>query len=523
MTMSKSNKKPKVYLVGAGPGAADLITLRGAELIKNADCIIADKLVNPALLAMASPKAEIINVPKRIGPGSFKQYQVNKLIIKKAAQHKTIVRLKGGDPTIFARTAEETALLAENNIDFEIVPGVTAALAAAATSGIILTDRDKSSQVLFITGTEADNKQQSNIDFSLLAKFPGTIVFYMAVGNLRTITKSLMDNQMPPDTPAALIENAATPTQRIVRSNLNSIVSEKNKHNIKPPALFIIGKVVDSETKLNWYTRKPLLGKTILITRDSLGNAQLAAKLEKTAAIPLCLDTYSIEPLTHTPNFQNALKNLGNYHWLVFTSANGVRLTFDALESAGKDARAFANNKIACIGTETAGALQTYTINPDLIPEFFTSQDLAKQLILADDLTGKKILLLRSALAEEHMKNILTSAGAIVDKADVYTLVETEQDTIQAANNFSNSVSFPYAAELITNGRINWIIFASPTAAKLFFKNIPPNIVKNSTARIASIGPVTTKHISEFGIKPDIEPANHTIDDLLDVLERIHD
>ncbi|MEE9370187.1 MAG: uroporphyrinogen-III C-methyltransferase, partial [Sedimentisphaerales bacterium] len=257
-----TKEKGKVYLVGAGPGRADLITVRGAEVLKAADCVIYDKLANPALLKSARPDAEIIHTPKRTGEGSFTQEEINKLLVEKASLGQMVVRLKGGDPCIFGRAGQEITALTEAGIDFEIVPGVTATTAAAVYAGIILTDRDYNSQLLFVTGHEAEGKQESNIDWHLLAKLKATIVFYMAMGSLDFIAEQLIKNGMSKETPTAVIADATLPTQRTITAPIQQINEKCKQEKFEPPVIIVIGTAAD--TKLNWLTSKPLFGKNIV-------------------------------------------------------------------------------------------------------------------------------------------------------------------------------------------------------------------------------------------------------------------
>lgn len=501
------SKKGKVYLVGAGPGMADLITVRGAELLKTADCIIYDKLANPALLKFARPDAELINVPKRIGPGSATQDQINNLLVEKANLGQKVVRLKGGDPSIFGRTGQELSALIEAGIDFEIVPGVTAAVAAAVAAGILLTDRDYSSQVVFVTGQEAEGKQQSNIDWHLLAKFSGTIVFYMAMENLELITKQLLKNGMAEETPAALVADATLPSQKTVRASLKQI-SEKCKENkIEPPAIVVIGTAADE--KLNWLANKPLFGKTIVITRDAESNTDFAAKIIARGGRPIEFTTVKIEPLTQTNKFLQTLTKLAEYDWLIFTSANGVTVFFDILQKLGKDARALASAKIAVIGSETATKLTEFGIKADFVPNVFTSKELGKQLTTFTNLKDKKVLLLRSQLASNELSELLRGADTEVDNVPVYTAVTVKNK------------SEPLL-EKIKKGKINWLTFASPSSVNAFFEQIPADVVNSSKTKIASIGPVTSEQLKTLGLKVDVQADEHTADGLLDTIEKMH-
>jgi len=509
------SEKGKVYLVGAGPGSADLITVRGAELLKTADCIIYDKLANPALLKFARPDAEIIHVPKRIGPGSATQDQINNLLVEKAKLGQTVVRLKGGDPCIFGRIGQELTALTEAGINFEIVPGVTAAVAAAEFAGIILTDRDYSSQVVFITGQEAEGKQKSNIDWNLLAKFSGTIVFYMAMGNLELIAKRLIKSGMEKETPAAVIADATLPSQKTVRASLKQITEKCKENKIGPPAIVVIGAAADK--KLNWLANKPLFGRSIVVTRDADSNADFAAKIIAKGGNPIEFTTIKIKPLTQTNTFLQTLAKIAEYDWLIFTSANGVTVLFDALQKLDKDARVFASAKIAAIGSETAAKLSEFAIMADFVPNVFTTKELGKQLISFTNLQNKKVLLLRSQLARQthgglasnKLSELLDSTGAEVDNVPVYTAV-----TIK--NKCSRLI------EKIERGEIDWLTFASPSSAKGFFEQIPAELVNSSNTRIASIGPVTSEQLKNLGLKVDVQAVEHTIDGLLAAIEKIY-
>ncbi len=499
--------KGTVYLVGAGPGRADLLTLRGAELLKKADCIICDKLANPQLLKFAKADAEIIHTPKRIGPGSFTQEQINQLMVEKASAGRTVVRLKGGDPYIFGRAAEEAKLLADAGIDFEVVPGITAATAAAEYAGLMLTDRNLSSQVVFVTGREAEDKKDTNIDWHLLAKFSGTIVFYMGVENLRFITDKLLENGMDKDMPVAVVADATLPSQRIVRANLASIADKCKEQKIEPPAVVIIGKTAKGDRALDWLSKKPLFGKTIVVTRDNTGNAEFAAKIIVRSGSPIEFETIKLKPLTSSSDFLRALEKINEFNWVIFTSGNGVRFFFDYLRQLNKDARVFASAKIAAIGTQTAEKLRSFGIISDFVPTIFTSRELGKQIIRFTNLQKKSILLIRSQQASNELPELLEQAGAKVDNIAVYT-IETEQ------------TDSALLLEKIKTGKVDWVTFTSPSSAKGFFEQLPPNILNSSDVKVASIGPVTSEQLSRLGVNIDAEAKEHTIDGLLDAMER---
>ena len=499
-------RKGMAYLVGAGPGRADLITLRGAELLKIADCIIADKLANPALLGLARKDAEIIHVPKRIGPGSFTQDQINQILVEKALAGKIVVRLKGGDPCIFGRCTEEAALLNEAGIDFEIVPGITAAIAAAEYTGIMLTDRRYSSQVAFITGREAEGKEQTNLDWSVLARFPGTLVFYMGIGTLPVIAEQLMANGMSGNTPVALVANATLPTQRVVRAPLDQIVSTCGRERIEPPALIIVGAAAQGDAGLNWFMRKPLFGRTIVVTRDAAGNAEMAQKIIARGGNPLEFTTMVLQPLTNRNEFLQVLTELTSYDWVIFTSPNGVDMFFEAIGAFDKDARVFASVRLATLGAKTAECLAQYGIKADFVPTVFTGRDLGLQLLSYANLHDKKVLLLRSELASDELVDVLKQGGAQVRDVSIYTAIGQRGDAAGLE-------------EQIRQGQVHWLTFASPSAVRNFFEQVRPDVVNGSSAKIASIGPVTSKELTQFGVRIDVEATEHTVDGLLDAIE----
>jgi uroporphyrinogen III methyltransferase/synthase len=501
--MNVTNRKGKVYLVGAGPGRPDLITVRGLELLKCADCIIYDKLANPGLLNYASPGAELLAVPKRMGPGSFTQEQINNLLVQKAGEGKSVVRLKGGDPYIFGRGTEEAAVLAQAGIDFEVVPGVTAALAASCYSGVALTDRNFASEVIFVTGHEAQGKQQTGIDWQLLAKFTGTIVFYMGMENLNTITRLLIENGMSPDTPAAVIADATLPVQRIAKATLVTIADSCDKNKITPPALVFIGPTATGDVRLDWLAKLPLFGKTIVVTRDAEGGPEFAAKLADRMAVTIELPVTKIKMLTDSSDFIKTLARIHAYDWVIFTSCNGVETFFAAMTKLGKDARVFGKAQIAAIGVRTAETLASFGLKADFVPPAFTSKDLAVGLIEFTNIRGKKVLLLRSLIASDGLPQLLEAAGALVDSVPVYTHEKNLCDM-----------------KPLSQRSIDWLTFASPFSAACFFEQVGPGFVNSINAKVASIGPVTSKKLAALGVKVDIEASEHTFDGLIFAIEQ---
>jgi uroporphyrinogen III methyltransferase/synthase len=508
-------KKGFVYLVGAGPGRADLITVRGAAVLGMADCVIYDKLANPALLKFARKDVELIHVPKRIGTGSpaggqgsCTQDQINRMLVENAGAGKIVVRLKGGDPCVFGRASEELAALTEAGIGFEIVPGVTAGVAVASYAGIMLTDRDTSSQVAFITGQEAPGKEVTGIDWDLLAKFNGTIVFYMGIGHLEPIAQRLIEEGRDAQTPAAVIAETTFPTQRVVRAPLAKIHEECERQKIQPPAIVVIGAVAGGDTRFDWFTSRPLFGKTIVATRDAEGNADFAGKIIARGGNPLPCETLRIKSLTSSNEFLRALSQLGQYAWIIFTSANGVATFFEALEHLGKDARVLSTAKVAAIGAKTADRLARFGVRADFVPNVFTGRELGRQLIGFANVKGKRILLLRSQIASNELVELLREAGAEVDNVAVYTAVTEKKESSRLAS-------------AIREGTVDWITFASPSSVDGFFEQVPADVVRSGGVKVASIGPVTSARLKQLGVKVDVTAQEHTLDGLLNAIEKV--
>jgi uroporphyrinogen III methyltransferase/synthase len=497
----------RVYLVGAGPGRPDLITVRGLELLKCADCVIYDKLANPALLNYARPDAELLAVPKRVGPESVRQEQINNLLVQKAREGKSVVRLKGGDPYIFGRGTEEAAVLAQAGIDFEVIPGITAALAASCYSGIALTDRALASEVIFVTGHEAEGKQQTGIDWQLLAKFTGTIVFYMGMENLNDITRRLIENGMSPEIFTAVVADATLPTQKIAKATLATIADHCIRNKITPPALVFIGPTAAGDVRLDWFIKLPLFGKTVVVTRDAEGGAEFAEKIAGRMAVTIEMPVTKIKTLTDSGDFIKTLAQIKFYDWIIFTSCNGVETFFAALAKLNKDARVFGSAKIAAIGVRTAETLAAFGLKADFVPDAFTSKDLAKGLVEFTNLRDKKVLLLRSQIASDDLPQLLEAAGASVDNVPVYT-------------HEKNLCDLKIFSEMLTEKNVNWITFASPFAAACFFEQVPADFVKSSGVKTASIGPVTSKKLAELGVKVEVEASEHTFDGLLAAIEQ---
>ncbi|NLX18378.1 MAG: uroporphyrinogen-III C-methyltransferase, partial [Desulfobulbus sp.] len=420
-TTPPSHSAPgKVYLVGAGPGDPGLITLRGKYLLEHAEAVVYDYLANPKLLGYVPKTAERIYAGKKGGGlHAFTQENINRLLVRLAKEGKTVVRLKGGDPFIFGRGGEEIEELVREGIDFEVVPGVTSATAAATYAGIPITHREYTASVVFVTGHEDPTKKSSNIAWEKLATGAGTIVVYMGIKTLPNITQKLMDYGRSPETPVAVVRWASTPQQRSVVGTLATICDIVQKADIKPPALVIVGEVVRLRNTIDWFEKRPLFGRRIVVTRTREQASELVAQLEEHGAECLEYSTIHIEPVDDYTLIDQAVAQMETYQWVLFTSLNTVSHFFRRLAALGYDSRRLAGTKIAAVGKATAEALLAYGITADLVPQKFTGQGLAEALLSAE-VRDNRILLPRALHASDILPEMLTDAGAEVTIVPVY-------------------------------------------------------------------------------------------------------
>ncbi len=508
-TLSKA-KKGKVYLVGAGPGDPGLITLRGKYLLQRAEIVVYDYLANPKLLGYVPADAECIYAGKKGGGlHAFTQEGINQLLVDHANSGKRVVRLKGGDPFIFGRGAEEIEDLVEAGIDFEVVPGVTSATAAATYAGIPITHRDYTASVAFVTGHEAPGKKESNIAWDKLATGAGTIVVYMGIKNLPIITKKLMDNGRAPDTPVAVVRWASTPQQRSVVGTLATITEVVQEAGIKPPALVIVGDVVKLRKSIDWFEKRPLFGKRMVVTRTRAQASELVAKLEENGAACLEYSTIHIEPVDDYQALDQALEVMDSYDWVLFTSLNAITYFFKRLNATGRDSRFLASCCIGAVGRATAEELLKHGIKADLVPENFTGEGLAKALITGD-VQDKKILLPRALKAMETLPEMLTDAGADVTIAPVYQNIPPQgrKDELR---------------DQLSEGDIDLVTFTSSSTVTNFLTMVD---AKDATelhqlldgVQFAAIGPITAETVRKNGLTVDIQPENYTIADMVDAI-----
>jgi uroporphyrinogen III methyltransferase/synthase len=492
-------KTGKVYLIGAGPGDPDLITVKGATCLKEADVVVYDFLAAPKLLRYMREGAEALYVGKKGGDHTLPQDKINDLIVEKAKAGLTVARLKGGDPFIFGRGGEEAEELAVAGVPFEIVPGVTSAIAAPAYAGIPLTHRRYNTSVAFITGHEDPTKTESTIDWSKLSTGVGTLVFLMGVKNLPNITDSLMAAGRDPKTPVALVRWGTTPQHKVVTGTLETIVGEAESAKLKPPAIIVVGDVINLRETLNWFEKRPLFGKTIVVTRARAQASDLVDRLSNLGAECLECPTIKIVPPQDWAPLDEAIDNLHTYDWLVFTSVNGVVFFFERLYERGKDVRALKDIRTAAIGPATAERLGDFGLKSDIVPETYRAESIV-EAFEKEPVKGKRILLPRAEEARPILPVELRKMDALVDEIIAYR-------TEQARDN----------AELLIRrleeGSVDLITFTSSSTARNFKALLPQErfeeLVKGVT--IASIGPITSDTAKELGFIVDISAEEYTI------------
>ena len=488
-----------VYLVGAGPGDPGLMTARALELVAAADVILHDRLIPAEALAGAREDAELLYVGKEPGEASVPQDSIDKLLVERAKAGRSVVRLKGGDPFVFGRGGEEAEALAAADVDFEVVPGITAGVGAPAYAGIPVTHREDGSAVAFITGHEDPAKSESSLDFEALARFPGGLVFYMGVKALPLIAERLIAAGRDPGEPAAVIERGTLPDQRTVAATLGTIADEAAAAEIKPPALTVVGPVVARREATSWLERRPLHGVKVVVTRARAQASELAQRLAALGAQPIELPAIRVVPRIESDEVRCAVEALHSYALVCLTSPNGVRLLFEAMAEQGRDARALANATVAAIGPGTARALAEHGISADVIPERSVAESLVEALAELP-VEGKPVLIARAAEARDVLPEALRERGAEVDIVPLYETVieQPSEEAIDAAQE----------ADFIT-------FTSSSTVANLVAAlgdRMPAG------AKVISIGPVTSTTAREAGLEVHAEAECHDIDGLVETL-----
>jgi len=502
------SKNGKVFLVGAGPGDPGLITVRGRQLIAEADVLVYDYLASETFLRFAPPDAERIYVGKQAGRHTLPQEKINQLIVEKAQQGKNVVRLKGGDPFVFGRGGEEAVELAKAGIEFEIVPGVTAGVAAPAYAGIPVTHRDYAGDFALITGHEdASRTGETHIDWQALGKWKGTLAFYMGVKNLPVICNTLQKYGMAPDTPAALIAWGTTPRQRTLTATLAALPERAQQQNFRPPAIILIGRVVILRAQLNWFESRPLVGQRIIVTRARAQAGELTEKLTQLGAKVIECPTIRIEPPEDVAPLQKAIQDLPKYDWLILTSVNGVEAFFNHLRAAGYDARRLAGVKVCAIGPATAKKLMNFGIRPDLVPHRFVAESILEAFTSRDNIENQRILLARADISRKELHVGLLDMGAVVDEVVAYRTVRDELGKEQAV-------------EAIKGDEVDWVTFTSSSTVRNFLEIIGLEKLEGKKLKIASIGPITSTTIEESGLKVDVEAKEYTIPGLVEAMVR---
>ncbi len=488
----------KVYLIGAGPGDPGLITVKGLNCIRNADVVVYDYLAAPSLLAEASLHAEIIYVGKKGGDHTLSQDKINLLIAEKAKEGKTVARLKGGDPFIFGRGGEEAEVLVREGIAFEIVPGVTSAIAAPAYAGIPLTHREFTSTLALVTGHEDPDKNASSINWASLATGAGTLVFLMGVKNLPRIVHQLVLHGKSPETPVALVQWGTTTRQRTVAGTLETIVARVTAAKLSSPAIIVVGEVVTLRDNLNWFETRPLFGKTAIVTRAREQAGDLVKSLTDLGADCLELPTILVGPPESWSALDAALDALSTYDWVVFTSVNGVKYFFERLFGRGLDVRALGHIRTAAIGPVTARHLLRFGLNSDIIPESYRAESVV-DAFKAESVKGKKILLPRAQEARQVLPAELSKMGAVVDEVTVY---RTRQDG-----------RGDVLVQLLEDRKVDLVTFTSSSTVSNFMALLPTGrageLLKGVT--LASIGPVTTATAAGLGLEIHVTARTYTI------------
>jgi len=488
-----------VYLVGAGPGDPGLMTARSLELIATADAVFYDRLIPPGALDGARKDAELAYVGKQPGVPSVPQEEIGERLIAAARQGKSVVRLKGGDPFVFGRGGEEGEALRAAGVEFEVVPGVTAGVAATAYAGIPVTHRDDASAVAFVTGHEDPQKGESALDWDALAGFPGTLVFYMGVKRLRENAAALIAGGRDPEEAAAAIERGTWPGQRTVGATLGTIAAAVERERVKAPALIVVGAVAARREDLAWLERRPLHGRRVVVTRARAQASGLAASLRDLGAEVVELPAIRIESRIESEEVRAAAAAIGVYELICLTSPNGVRLLFEAIAATGLDARALAGATVAAIGPGTARALAERGVLADVLPERFVAEAMVDALAEVE-VEGTRVLVARAAEARDVLPDALRERGAEVDVLSLYETVREPPD--------AEAVAAAQGADYVT--------FTSSSTVTNLTEALGDGFP--SGARIVSIGPVTSETARAAGLSVDVEAERHDIEGLIQAL-----
>ena len=500
MTM---DKKGKVFLVGAGPGDIGLMTIKGLKCLKRADVVVYDYHLNAQVLNYIKKDAESIYAGKRGGHHTMSQEEINAILVDRAKKGLMVCRLKGGDPFVFGRGGEEACALADEGLEFEVVPGVSSSVAAPAYAGIPLTHRKISSSFAVIPGYEDTTKEGSSIAWEKLATGVGTLVFLMAVKNVDVLTEKLISNGKPPETPVAVVRWGTRPEQRTIISTLGEIAGVVRENEIRPPAVMVIGAVVKLREKLKWYENKPLFGQRVLLTREHSTGFE---KLEDMGAEVMEFPTFEIVPPKSWQQLDDSMGGLGSYDWIIFTSAKGVKFFFERLKALGMDIRLLGGAKICAIGPKTAEAVESFCLKVDLVPEEFRAEGLIKSFSELNaggkDLKGVRFLLPRAQEAREIFPEKVREMGGHIDVPPVYQAIMPEAHGKRLKR-------------ILKEGKITVATFTSGATFTNFLEMMgeeAKELLKG--VAIAVIGPVSAKKVKEAGLSVDIMPKSATMESL---------
>lgn len=489
-----------VSLVGAGPGDPGLLTLKAARAIAACDALVYDYLVSDPILAFASPHCKKMYVGKKAGAHTLTQDEITALIVRLGLEGNRVVRLKGGDVFVFGRGGEEAQALHAAGVPFEIIPGITSAIAAPAYAGIPITHRDHNTSFTIATGHEDPTKGYASLDFTKLANPSQTLVFLMAMGNLPAIVEKLLENGMPAGMPTAIVHEGTRPQQETLVAALGTIVAEVQRTGFTAPAVVVIGNVVRERENMRWFDRRPLFGKRVLITRPAGQAGEFAAKLWELGAEPIISPTIAVGPPDDPTAASDAVRRVRDFRWIVFTSVTAVGEFFHNLTAAGRDARAFGDARIAAIGPKTAEALSAHGVHADIIPARFVSDEIADKLLMKSE-KDDRVLIYRAQEARDVLPDALRAAGRRVEVVAAYktTLVDNVDIAQQAA-----------LSDIWT--------FASASAVHGFVRNVVAAAALSHGKSIACIGPITAQAVRDAGLRPDIVADEYTVEALIQIL-----
>jgi len=502
-------QKGKIYLVGAGPGDPSLLTIKGKQCLENADVVVYDYLASEKILSWASPTAAMYYVGKKAGCHTLKQDEINALLVKCASDGHRVVRLKGGDPFVFGRGGEECMTLLDAGIPFEIVPGITAGIAASAYAGIPVTHRHVASSVAFVTGHEDPTKENSSIAWEPLVKGVDTVVFYMGVGNLPAIVENFVRYGRSIDTPVGLVQWGTYPRQRTVTATLKTVVDKVKHEHITPPAIVIVGEVVTLHETLQWFEKKPMFGKKIINTRSRLQASSLTTLLEEKGADVYELPTIKIVPQKDPQSaLGESVQHLDRFDWILFTSPNGVHAFFEMLLHSGKDIRECKGIQFGAIGPGTEKAINQYFIHVACTATVNTAEGFCDALKDSDTWKDRRVLLPRASIARDLLPSTLKKWGAIITEVEAYRTVQPE-------------MSDKTILDMVMNSSYDCITFSSSSTVHNFVKLFTSEqwSTIQATIKAVSIGPITSETMRSYGIMPKREAQTHTIEGLAQAIE----